>query len=321
MSSTNAVIHRILNIVSVACALLVLWQFVSWFRERNPAANSAANSVNIGSKIVLRDVNWTASPRTVVLALSSNCRHCLANAPFYRSLVNASRNGRFRVVAVLGETPEEYGPRLPALGLEAIGEVHQADLESIGVRVTPTVLIVDDKGRVSSVWAGKLSESQQKEVYAKLESPSATQATPRMAIRPDPASVQLISAEQLRQVIGQPETVLIDSRPRDHFEEAHIPGALAMPTDEILSRAPHELPLEQVVYVYCHIRVPTTCGKKASGAKPEMSLCNITSTVLGWAGIHKTRFIADDLETLAAQGIPVTGTPPNESRQERCSEL
>jgi Rhodanese-related sulfurtransferase len=131
-----------------------------------------------------------------------------------------------------------------------------------------------------------------------------------MMVMPDPSAVKVISAEELRQALSRPGTVLIDTREWDSFEEAHIAGAIIMPLSEIESRARHELPPGHTVYVYCHLDL-SKIGVKQPPAKPHMSLCNITSAVPGSVGFHKALYIPYDLATLAAQGIPVTGTLHN----------
>lgn len=138
----------------------------------------------------------------------------------------------------------------------------------------------------------------------------ATPAMP-MVMRPDPSAVKVISAEQLRQALNQSGIVLIDSREWDSFEEAHITGAIIMPLNEIESRARHELPPGQTVYVHCHFDLSKMGVKQPPGAKPDMTLCNLTSVALGWMGFHKALYIPDDPATLAAQGIPITGTLRN----------
>lgn len=290
-----------LNIVSIACALVVIWQFVDRVRGRN---GEAMNTVSVGSRVQLPSVNWADSPRTVVLALSAYCQHCRTSAPFYRSLTDASRNGRFRTLAVLRESSKETTSLLPSLGIDGVREIRQGDLETLGIRATPTLLIVDGKGAVQSAWTGKLNPSQEKEVFSKLEVHEVPQ--PPMAVTVDPAALQTVAPSELRALLRDPRTVLVDSRDRTVFEQAHIAGAVNIPLDEILSRAPHELPKEETIYVYCHYAKTCQDGKKA-GDKSRMSLCEITSLGLGWAAVHKVRYIPDDLSALSAQKVPVAG--------------
>lgn len=301
MSRGKSAFNWALNIVSVACALVVIWQFVDRFRSRN---GEAMNTVSVGSRVQLPGVNWADSPKTVVLALSAYCQHCRTSAPFYRSLTDASSNGRFRTLAVLRESSKETTSLLPSLGIDRIREIRHGDLETLGIRATPTLLIVDGKGAVQSAWTGKLNLSQEKEVFAKLAVHDAPR--PPMAATAAPAALQTVAPSELRVLLSDPRTVLLDSRDRALFEQAHIAGAVNIPLDEILSRAPHEMPKEETIYVYCHFAKTCQDGKKTED-KSRMTLCEISSGVLGWAAFHKVRYIPDDLSALSAQKVPVAG--------------
>ena len=48
-------------------------------------------------------------------------------------------------------------------------DVRQVPLNTLGVRGTPTLLLVNDAGVVTDVWVGKLEPDQQTQVLAALE--------------------------------------------------------------------------------------------------------------------------------------------------------
>jgi rhodanese-related sulfurtransferase len=300
MDRAKKIFNWVLNIVCIVCAAVVLWQFVH--RDRS-ADQRYRNTVRVGSKVELSAVSWNEAPKTVVLALSTSCQYCRASAAFYRSLVDASKRGRFRTIAVLRESSQVSNPLLPSLGIDRVSDVRQADLETIGVRATPTVLVVDHGGTVRATWTGKLTVSQERDVFAKLDVDHPPEPQRMVVIADDTGAVTVLPPE-LRLLLAKPDTVLLDSRDRTLFEQAHIRGALNIPLDEILSRVPHELPKGETVVVYCqHLK---TCGTQKK-EDATMGLCNITGVALGRAGFHKVRYIADDLSILGTQGIPVVG--------------
>jgi hypothetical protein len=292
-----------LNMTGLVCATFVIWQFVDRYYLKNVRL---VNRISVGSRVELPGVSWIESPQTVVLALSVYCQYCRASAPFYRSLAEAARSGQFRTLAVLREPSVESAPLLAALGVDGVQDVRYSDLETIGVRATPTLLIVDDKGFVQAALTGKLSEAEEKDVFAKLAivAPAGRPATAFA----DESGLRIVEAAELRELLNDPETLLVDSRDRVIFEQAHIAGALNIPLDEILSRAPHELPKEKTIYVYCHFSKACEDSKKAGQEEPQMSLCAVTNTTFGWAAFHKLRYIPHGLSTLAAEGIPIAGT-------------
>lgn len=64
---------------------------------------------------------------------------------------------------------------------------------------------------------------------------------------------QKISHEQLAELIDSGrEFILLDTLPRTVFDEGHLPDAINIVSDEILMRAPKEIPdREKIVVVYC----------------------------------------------------------------------
>lgn len=59
-----------------------------------------------------------------------------------------------------------------------------------------------------------------------------------------------VSRKDLRSLVGSESVVLIDVRPRLEYEYRHIPGAIAMPLEELGDRLV-ELPRDKQVIVYC----------------------------------------------------------------------
>ena len=68
--------------------------------------------------------------------------------------------------------PEEVGvakEHLKQLGV-GIDSVYSVELDAIGVRGTPTLLLVDGNATVSDEWLGKLPNVKEAEVFDKLSS-------------------------------------------------------------------------------------------------------------------------------------------------------
>lgn len=66
---------------------------------------------------------------------------------------------------------------------------------------------------------------------------------------PFPA-VQRVSLEDARQALDAGTAVFVDVRDRGSYEQAHIPGALSIPLDEIATRQ-DELDPEDWIITYC----------------------------------------------------------------------
>jgi hypothetical protein len=130
--------------------------------------NGTPVSEPIGHKLPLPGVDWDRNQRTLVLALQTTCHFCSDSRSFYQTLVRErAKFGNTRFVAVLPQTVEESRSYLNELGV-SVDDIRQGSLSGIGVRGTPTLLLVDRSGVVSQVWAGRLQKSGEEEVLDRL---------------------------------------------------------------------------------------------------------------------------------------------------------
>lgn len=138
--------------------------------ERNPGGKRELPSGPAeGTQVTVPGISWSDSEETVVLALSDKCKYCTDSAPFYKELTaeTAKRKG-VRVLAVFPQEESAGKKYLSDLGVN-VGEVKQATLDSIGVRGTPTLLIVDSTGRVKQSWVGLLKAERETEVLSRIK--------------------------------------------------------------------------------------------------------------------------------------------------------
>lgn len=118
-----------------------------------------------GETVNLSNVDWAKNGHTLLLALSSTCHYCTESAPFYQRLAKESNTRR---IAVLPEPVSEGKQYVEGLGL-TVDEVRQVRLDSVGVRGTPTILLVNNAGVVTDSWIGVLSSEQEAEVLSRVQ--------------------------------------------------------------------------------------------------------------------------------------------------------
>jgi len=119
--------------------------------------------------VTVPGVSWEEGDQTIVLALSDHCKYCTESAPFYQKLTRElAERKNVRLVAVFPQEASAGQKYLAGLGVP-ITEVRQASLDSVGVRGTPTLLIVDKSGAVKQSWVGRLSPEREAEVLNRIK--------------------------------------------------------------------------------------------------------------------------------------------------------
>jgi len=121
-----------------------------------------------GTQISLPDTQWSGSQRTLILAVSDTCHFCSESADFYKRLVqeNTQKKG-VRIVAVLPQDLERGKKYMEKLGV-TVDEIKTLQLNQIGVRATPTLIMLDGNGVVRESWVGKLTKDKEDEVISRL---------------------------------------------------------------------------------------------------------------------------------------------------------
>lgn len=128
----------------------------------------APQTTPVGQNVPLQNIDWKKNNQTLVLYLSTKCRFCTESGPFYQRLLQESAGKNVRFITVVPQTVDEGREYLNSLGVK-IDDVYQNPLQSIGVRSTPTLLLVNESGVVTDYWVGKLKEDKESQVLAKLK--------------------------------------------------------------------------------------------------------------------------------------------------------
>jgi len=119
-----------------------------------------------GQKLKVPGVDFVKSNRTLLLAVSDKCHFCSESAPFYQQL--AKNHGGARLIALMPQPPDEGRQYLDQLRV-SVDEIRQAPLTVLGIRGTPTLILVDNAGAIVKSWRGKLSADKESEVLASLQ--------------------------------------------------------------------------------------------------------------------------------------------------------
>jgi hypothetical protein len=169
MKQLSPEVKRKLELAAYAAIVIAGLGIAVWLVR--PSANSTkvegTGTLRPGSKLG-EPTDWAAYDRTLVLILRKGCHYCAASAPFYRRLAGLiGESGRVHLTAVLPHPVPEAKEYLARQGLE-IEDIRQANLASLRIAGTPTLLLVDKRGTVRMIWVGKLPDEGETQVLLAL---------------------------------------------------------------------------------------------------------------------------------------------------------
>lgn len=298
-------LNGLLNLISIASIGFVA---TVWLRHSYDVRSSGekANYVFVGQTVPLPSVNWQAHAHTLLFALQVGCHFCAENAPFYRELLKHQATGSWQAVAVLPQSVDISVSYMHIQGY-SIPTVRQSDLNAVGVHSTPTLLLVDSKGRLEQEWIGALGRRDQVDVAAHLGIADLTEVTEDNGEDSSSYSPLITTSELSRALDGGRRVNVLDIRDRPLFSRGHIAGAINIPLDEIGVRASHELFENAPTFVYCSFSA-------ACDATGGSSPCSSAVDSLARLGIKDVRVIRDPLVLLREGRVSVVGNPDPDPR-------
>jgi len=138
-------------------------------------------TLKVGQKIPeISGYSWNKTP-TLVLALKKGCHFCEESMPFYRRLLAMQQAGQLnaRLVAVFpdGSTDVTELMESQKLAIQAFPAIH---LDTFRVSGTPTLILVDQSGRVIKPWIGKQDVAGENDVIRTIgQLPASALSTPQ----------------------------------------------------------------------------------------------------------------------------------------------
>ena len=146
----------------VATCLLVAVVVRREFRSQQTTSNAV-----IGRPLKIPGAEWPRSNNTIVIALSVSCHYCKDSAQFYRRIERESCQVGTSVEIVSPQDPATTRAFLESLDIH-FQTIRTVRLSQIGVRGTPTILLIDREGKVVKTWFGALDQARQREVLSSL---------------------------------------------------------------------------------------------------------------------------------------------------------
>jgi len=170
------------NVVVILLAVVIGSVFLM---DRFASHGPDPNEVKAGDQLpVLPAYKWNAHERTLVLALRSGCHFCEASMLFYRKLAQFEQSNQLGVhlVAVFPDDPAVVHQVVETQQL-TLEVLPRFELSQVKVQATPTLILVDDQGRVSKVWMGQLPAAKEAEVIVAISKPPAAESKQQSFLR------------------------------------------------------------------------------------------------------------------------------------------
>ncbi len=166
-------LEKTANVVIILTCVLVAGNVVrNYYLSRNLQLRMT-QGIPKGTVVKLTEAipgNRQPAVPSLVLVLSKNCRYCQESVGFYKKL-SAFKNSslqELRLVAVLPHSKEEAESYLKEQGI-VVDEVVSMPLSQLGAKATPTLLLLNPQNQLEESWVGKLSESQESQLIARLK--------------------------------------------------------------------------------------------------------------------------------------------------------
>lgn len=156
----------------IACLLFIGTLARNYYLSRTPDPNTELG-IEKGELVKLPEdasADRQSAPATMVLALSTHCDFCNASVPFYQKLAafKNSSPARLRLATVMSEPKEEIEVYLKQQGIAA-DAVFSMPMSQIGVKGTPTLLLLDGQNKLIESWVGQLNSQGESEVIMHLQ--------------------------------------------------------------------------------------------------------------------------------------------------------
>jgi hypothetical protein len=161
---------------NLAIIVAVIVGGIVWLSRPNTAGPLSNTSVTrppetkyiptLGTQIAIPGVDWSAHKATLVVAISTACHYCVASTPFYSEMTHSAHNAP--IVVVMPQQEQDARSFLRKHDITPRSLV-SANLASIQVSATPTLLLISSSGMVTKEWVGELTNIQRHEVIESLD--------------------------------------------------------------------------------------------------------------------------------------------------------
>jgi hypothetical protein len=166
-ASLMSSLERVTQVCLIALCVFSIFAVADRSRRANalPRSPQALAQDLVGKKVDVAGAAWDHSRVSVVIGLSSKCRFCLESMPLYRRVADLRRELGTKIsLSVISPEQQANITRFLSEQNLPVDAVFRAEFTRLGVKFTPTVLIVDSRGVLRDIFVGRLTGSQQEQL-------------------------------------------------------------------------------------------------------------------------------------------------------------
>ena len=165
-------VGRLADILQVVVSISVLTIALNTYRVRNVAsADDPSPKLTSGVQMSgLPEIDYARRPLTLILFERSSCQYCTQSMPFYESLSHTLDRSRIQFVAASLEAKEVSVQYLHGHNVIPDFVVQLPATRSYPIRGTPTLVLIDNSGKVRDSWVGALDPEREHDVKNALVS-------------------------------------------------------------------------------------------------------------------------------------------------------
>jgi thiol-disulfide isomerase/thioredoxin len=158
------------NVAVLLVAAVFLGNFAWNYAHRKPAQQLRLGLEKGKSFAPLDGVDYSHAPQTLLIAMNTTCGYCKESIPFYQQLVSnrAEQNKTTKLIAIFSERQNVVQQYLEENQLE-IESISSADFKALNLAGTPTLVLLDNSGKVIDFWVGKLPKEAEPQVRQALD--------------------------------------------------------------------------------------------------------------------------------------------------------
>lgn len=157
-------VERAVNVVAIGLLVAVIVSAGARYHSSSRATQTTHENLTQSLAI-----DFGRAPHTLIIVMQQDCEYCAASLPFYQKvLAERSRRGMgLQVAVVVPQRDKDIASYLASHGIEADAIAHVRG-GSLGVRMTPTLLLAGRSGELLNTWPGYLPPPVERAVLKHL---------------------------------------------------------------------------------------------------------------------------------------------------------